>query len=186
MYSMYLPKRNPTRAYLSGVEDVNLSHTNIFIEDLASHTRRKIIIDGSMLADMVSDIRRLLGSVGDMLLYYQGFSVGKYIYQNLRGSHTHDYNVAINHLVNTFRQYGWGIVNVDSKSNPRASSLIVRIYENVECLLAPKRSKPNSQLARGVLAGFFSSLFNTKVYVEEKKCIAMGDPYCEFILLFDT
>ena len=154
--------------------------------------KKIITIDVHVLANVISDIRRLLGSAGDMLLYYQGFSVGKCIFESLTHyyhGHIRSHHVAMTCLSDIFRRSGWGIINttiLNNNSTSRSTLPVIRIYENVECLLAPKRSKPNSQLARGVLAGFFSSLFNTKVYVEEKKCIAMGDPYCEFILLFDT
>ena len=40
--------------------------------------------------------------------------------------------------------------------------------------------KPASHLLRGVLAGFFKELLGKRVDVNETKCIALGDPYCQF------
>ena len=51
--------------------------------------------------------------------------------------------------------------------------------ELVECL-GVSSEKPNSQLFRGLLAGFLSRLWGEEVKVVESKCIAKGDPYCEF------
>jgi predicted hydrocarbon binding protein len=41
-------------------------------------------------------------------------------------------------------------------------------------------SEPQSHYIRGVLDGFFSSLFKVEMEAKETKCIAKGDPYCEF------
>ena len=37
-----------------------------------------------------------------------------------------------------------------------------------------------SQWVRDLIAGFASKYFGKKVNVIEMKCIAKGDPYCEF------
>lgn len=37
---------------------------------------------------------------------------------------------------------------------------------------------------RELLAGWFSQLFKTKTIAIEKKCIAKGNPYCQFKIKF--
>jgi len=60
----------------------------------------------------------------------------------------------------------------------------VRIWDNWECSEIKKNlgitSKPQSQLVRGFLSGVFSEHFGVEMMAEETKCIAAGDPYCEF------
>ena len=44
------------------------------------------------------------------------------------------------------------------------------------------RYLPLSHFVRGHLSGFLSGLLNAKVRAVERRCIAAGDPYCEFYL----
>jgi predicted hydrocarbon binding protein/KaiC/GvpD/RAD55 family RecA-like ATPase len=50
--------------------------------------------------------------------------------------------------------------------------------ESVGMLLATKREEPCCLFTTGFLNGFFSTVNNR--HVKETKCIAMGDPYCEW------
>ena len=58
---------------------------------------------------------------------------------------------------------------------------VFRIHGNVECE-GRKTSAPYSRWIKGQLVGFMSALFETPCKAEETKCMAMGDPYCEFVL----
>jgi predicted hydrocarbon binding protein/archaellum biogenesis ATPase FlaH len=58
----------------------------------------------------------------------------------------------------------------------------IRIEENCESiresLFVSKRDEPTCYFTTGFLNGFFSAVKNQ--HVKETKCIAMGDPYCEW------
>jgi predicted hydrocarbon binding protein/archaellum biogenesis ATPase FlaH len=58
----------------------------------------------------------------------------------------------------------------------------IRIEENCESiresLFVSKRDEPTCYFTTGFLNGFFSAVRNQ--HVKETKCIAMGDPYCEW------
>jgi predicted hydrocarbon binding protein len=58
----------------------------------------------------------------------------------------------------------------------------IRIKENCESsqtkLFATKIKEPSCYFTTGFLNGFFSAVKNQ--HVKETKCIAMGDPYCEW------
>ena len=58
----------------------------------------------------------------------------------------------------------------------------IRMEENCESiresLYATKRGEPSCYFTTGFLNGFFSAVKNQ--HVKETKCIAMGDPYCEW------
>ena len=62
---------------------------------------------------------------------------------------------------------------------------IVKVWNNIECSLGKKKNvkKPFSHWLRGLLAGFGTRFFGKKVSVIETKCIAKGDPYCEFVIV---
>jgi len=60
--------------------------------------------------------------------------------------------------------------------------LVVRLRDLFECrLFKGRKNKPNSHFMRGILAGILEELFGVKIKVKEEKCVAMGDPYCEFV-----
>ena len=58
----------------------------------------------------------------------------------------------------------------------------IRIKENCESvfywLMTKKREEPSCFFTTGFLNGFFSTVKNQ--HIKETKCIAMGDPYCEW------
>jgi len=58
---------------------------------------------------------------------------------------------------------------------------VVRIADSIECQ-GKHTHKPNSQWIRGHLMGGATAALDVQMQCEERKCIAMGDPYCEFEL----
>jgi predicted hydrocarbon binding protein len=52
---------------------------------------------------------------------------------------------------------------------------------NFECE-GQQSDKPNSQFIRGHIAGLFSNMLNEDLDCRETKCMALGDPYCEFVI----
>ncbi len=59
--------------------------------------------------------------------------------------------------------------------------IIIRLERLWECEIQKSIvDKPASNFVRGLLAGFFKKLLGKEVVVKETKCIALGDPYCQF------
>jgi predicted hydrocarbon binding protein len=80
---------------------------------------------------------------------------------------------AVKRVLNFLNQCKVGKVTVDET---------IRIVENCECvqtkLFMTKEKVPSCYFTTGFLNGFFSAVKNQ--HVKETKCIAMGDPYCEW------
>jgi|GEM_PF-371927 predicted hydrocarbon binding protein len=74
---------------------------------------------------------------------------------------------------------GWSLVEIVNLDEEKRS-ITLRLFDNWECGMFKGSSKPQSHLFRGLLEGFFSSLFGVEMEAKETKCIAKGDPYCEF------
>jgi predicted hydrocarbon binding protein len=114
------------------------------------------------------------------MLHYQGFSIGAEIfdqYMKIAKSRTVEDLVEVARAINM--TLGWGViedVSVDSEKG-RAK---LRICHSFECELSTDQRKPKSHFYRGAIAGVFARFFGKDVEVKETKCIAMGDPYCEF------
>ncbi len=94
------------------------------------------------------------------------------------------YKLPANNVVDWMKNIGelggWGqfeIVDYDEKRK-RA---IVRIKDaSIGSALKPS-SEPVDHVIRGFMAGVASFLFNSDVDYVETKCVAKGDPFCEFI-----
>ena len=59
----------------------------------------------------------------------------------------------------------------------------VRVYESFECSVFKGSDKPRGAMMRGLLAGFIAAIWDAElddIGVEEVKCIAKGDEYCEY------
>jgi predicted hydrocarbon binding protein/predicted amino acid-binding ACT domain protein len=150
---------------------------------LEVHGRRAVVFTRLVLEDLIVGLRKVLQeSAAKEILWLQGKEAG----ENLSGYYEKHYNAKdIKEKLELFRIYsfslGWGIVSFESVDKERKEAT-VEIFNSFECSLFNESKQPESQLIRGMLAGFFSSLFSTEANAIEEKCIAKGDPYCSFII----
>ncbi len=148
---------------------------------LGSH--RALIFSEPALRGFFIEFREHLGSGGEAMLYHIGREVGAE-----RGRHINEEaeRMGINSLRDKFiigevifKSLGYGIPQtMDFNEDPPFFKM--RVYHCIECGLGRDVGRPFSHYVRGVIAGFASEIFNRDMLVEETKCIAMGDPYCEF------
>ena len=147
---------------------------------------RVVMFRKDIYAGIFKGIRSRFGTAGEAFLYYQGFEVGERAYLDYVKFTGTDNLKAIIEAAKIFnRTLGWSIVKevyVDEK----AKKAIVKLYENFECDLGRGGNKPFSQFYRGAIAGIFTAYFGEKMEAKETKCIAKGDPYCEFEVSRET
>lgn len=144
--------------------------------------KRAIIFQRELYEALFRGIREEFGSAGEALLYYQGVNVGIKFYEEcveISGNENIDDLLDIAEAISATLGLGLiEIVELDQK-NGRAK---VRIYNSFECELGGNCGKPYSHFFRGLICGFATCLFGEKIKVEETKCIAKGDAYCEFTI----
>ena len=141
---------------------------------------RAVIFREDAYKSLILGLRQQLGSAGEALLYHIGLNIGKGVWaalKNLSGGNME--------LLNKYLKY-WmltlGASLVEEVSiNLEKKRAVVRVENNYECLLGKGSGKPFSNLHRGAFAGIFSELLGSEKSVETK-CIAAGDPYCEFVI----
>ncbi len=142
--------------------------------------RRAIVLRKPIFEALIKGFREKFGSVGEAFLYYIGYEIGK---EALRSHYKMSVSKNSDELVRLsealFKAVGWGKLKILEYSSSECFAIVI-VEESFECELAGKRDKPYSQFIRGTLAGWFSELTNKKCSAEETKCIAKGDPYCEF------
>ncbi len=77
---------------------------------------------------------------------------------------------------------GWCIPEI-VEWDEEAPRLVVRMRGLFTCKpFAGKRRRPTGHFMRGVLAGMVEELTGVRVKAKEVKCVAVGDPYCEFVV----
>ena len=130
------------------------------------------------LREMHSLFRMLreLGGGGLAIMYHMGLGAGEALAESLSQCFE-SRRRALEYLLLYHESLGHGRFELKKYIDRAYCRVVAR--ELAECL-GVSSGKPSSQLFRGVLAGFLSRLWRTRVYVKETRCVAKGDPYCEF------
>ena len=82
-------------------------------------------------------------------------------------------------VLKAYQASGWGRVEL-VRCDLHAANIVLRLYDSFECKVFRDIGRPASQFIRGHLSGLLSGLLGAEVRAIETKCIAKGDPYCEF------
>ncbi len=117
------------------------------------------------------------------LLWYQGLEIGIRVarmYKKMyRVSSLHE---LLRILTARAQSLGWAKVEI-VKVNEFTKKIILRVYNNWECEIIKSwgiKKEPQNTFHRGIIAGIMKEFHGRDFEVIETKCIAKGDPYCEF------
>jgi predicted hydrocarbon binding protein len=153
-----------------------------FFFPLKVGNERAIIFRKPLYEAFFSGIRKEFGSAGEVFLYYMGFESGSRAfedYKNISGSL--DF-MTLSKIACAFAfNMGWGIFKFQ-ELNLKKRTLKMRLYDNFKCSSGKGAGKPYSHFLRGVSAGLYLHFFKRAGSVEETKCIAQGDAFCEFLI----
>ncbi len=150
---------------------------------LAINSSRAVIMDENTLRGLFLGFRERLGSGGEAMLYHLGLEAGRnraeYIDRMAAEIGIEGLREKVEIVSGVFRSLGYGIMElIDLREDPPYAN--IRLHGSIECELGRGAGRPFSQFLRGAIAGFASALFNTNMFALETRCIAQGDPYCEF------
>ena len=169
--------KNTLEKDVSTIEKIHQRLMHHFIEFLLNG---KPLLERPTLGSMVNIHRvchamvfpALAGERYRMVLGMGGAKSGKQVGQRLLEAGLSE-DEAVKRVINFLNQYKVGKVTVNET---------IRIVENCENsqtkLFKTKIKGPSCYFTTGFLNGFFSAIKNQ--HVKETKCIAMGDPYCEW------
>jgi uncharacterized protein len=110
----------------------------------------------------------------DPILHNAGFKVGETFYKKIQAP---DMNQFIKNLTTFWETNKLGIIKVKS-----TDPIIIQAYDCFECEDLPQIGKTACAFDSGLLEAVFSRYFQEKVEVEEVKCYAQGDDYCQFMV----
>ncbi|MCD6510035.1 MAG: hypothetical protein J7L11_06585 [Thermoprotei archaeon] len=140
---------------------------------------RVILLSMSWLRAMLRKTREEFGDGVEAFFYHQGRMLGEAIYDIINEFSRGDRNEFLRLCELFFLVYGMGILRI-VEFKPDIPLIRVRIHHNFECELGKGSGRPYSHLVRGIIAGISSRFLNVKLMAIEEKCIAKGDPFCEF------
>ncbi len=118
--------------------------------------------------------------------YDMGYRTGQQLMESLR-ERTEDPEQAFRYFVETYRQAGYGDIEVVSLDlgKPEAVLRGTRLFEAGLAEKAGIYRSPRvvDHYSRGMFAGFVSGLAGREVVCEEMACQYRGDPACEFVVM---
>ncbi len=150
---------------------------------------RYVLTEDTGMRGTVEELRRMMGTTAAAgFLYYLGVARSRHIYRLLSGMGASTPLEHLNLLLIYAQLWGRykGAVEEYRYQGGRDDLIVVRLEDNWECMTAKRLGLPGpaSYLERGVIAGLLGEATGRKVRVEETKCVAKGDPYCEFRVTF--
>lgn len=142
---------------------------------------RAVLMRSEYLRGMLSVIRKELGSGGNVILHEEGRAYGKGVGANygnwlgLKFVRSH-----LPKVLNLYQALGWFKLE-GARQNKREGSWTIRVSGCFECE-GSKSNGPYSHFVRGHLSGTMTAIFGREMICEETKCVAAGDPVCEFLI----
>ncbi len=141
--------------------------------------RRAWIISEALSKGLFRDFKMEFGDAGRVFLYHLGVDVGKSLYEIYRRFVSSEGEMF--ELIKALsKASGWGVIVEIRRSI--LGKYRIRMHNNIECEVCKPSKRPCGDFSRGVFAGLFSKITGKSIVVEEAKCTAMGNPYCEFIV----
>ena len=140
-----------------------------------------IVLDGRQTSEMLTNLRELMGSGGAVIIYELGKGYGRPRFIRILGAQGVQYMDAHpEYAVQILSAMGWGKMALTHFDREKGTVTIV-MEDGFECK-GQTSSTPHSQFIRGVLAGAASAALRREIECEERRCVAMGDAFCEFLL----
>lgn len=116
-----------------------------------------------------------------MILYQIGEAGGQRVFDSLKALVGFEFiRKNVGRTLNLFTALGYGILNVKAVDLD-AKTAYIHIQGGFES--ADSRSAsvtPQCHFIRGLLGGWFSQLFESRIEVIETQCVAKGNPACVF------
>ena len=141
---------------------------------------RVAIFRYSMLKSWFNRLWEVYGSGAGAILYDVGVKIGKDSVKNLREHFKLGGEMLLNFLACLATSLGWGKF-ILGEFDKETCKLKVRVEDSFECRIAKEAGESRGYLIRGYIFGVATEIFQTEnLTIEESKCIAKGDPYCEY------
>ncbi len=145
---------------------------------------RTVLFGRASVGALINGLFTKFGSSAGSLLYNIGLDIGRRVYEAyVERFGVTSVDIALEILKALLVSAGWvSDLEVVSRS---FSSVTFSVYNSFECFMRRGSREKSSNLVRGVLAGYTAKLYRAqRVESVERRCIALGDKYCEIIVSF--
>jgi predicted hydrocarbon binding protein len=126
---------------------------------------------------------RRFGTGFPIMLFLAGFESGRLAYQRHLEVAGGDVKAAVKVAEAFFQLLGYGRLEILKIDDARREA-VYRVYDSFECELFKGEGEIRAGFVRGLIGGWMAARWGVEVAedieVNEVKCIAKGDPYCEF------
>lgn len=174
---------------LPGLLVDNIHHPLVFLGEPI------VIFDAHGLRAIFVNLVKRYGEALKAILWHEGYAMGESIIEGIIDvikklkfyDKAYDFDFIMKLFLRVLAAHGW--FN-DAKLEKSISlikgvvseTITVKVQGSIECVYQEKSNTSRSNILRGMLAGAIFKLKGKRYIVEERKCIAKGDPYCEFFI----
>jgi predicted hydrocarbon binding protein len=143
-----------------------------------------ILMRVEALQGMMQEVNKTLGTGACVVWYLGGKGAGKSLAGIIqKRTQSDDMQEIWRKIVEIYGRCGWGKVQ-PIMFRQETSEFLIRIYDNA--FVKGIRSQTSScYYVKGLLEGILEQLTGKHAKSEEIKCMAKGDPYCEFVLVLN-
>ena len=144
---------------------------------------RAIILSKPYYEGFITEGWSRFGTAFPIMLYLLGFEAGRRAYRDFAYIAGGDRDAEVKVAQSFFQMLGYGRLE-SVKLDDRKREAVVRVYDSFECSLFLGVGEIRAGFARGLIGGWLAARWGVEkaenMVVREEKCIAKGDPYCEF------
>ncbi len=150
-------------------------------------SERYLIIPARIFGIMYEVTYRLVGHGVAGILYMIGKEVGKGLIEEishrLESKGIKEPAQAAKELFTFLSDIGFGNVVLTSIDESKA---VIRMFNSPTSSSISNCSRPSCHLERGILAGAAEAFLRKKCRAVEVKCRCLGNPYCEFVVSWES
>lgn len=144
--------------------------------------QRAVILRQPLYEGFIKGVWKQFGSAGAILLYLAGFEAGRLAYRD-HARLTEDPSAQLALAQALFQMLGYGVLELVKVDDERREA-VARVHDSFECELFRGAGEVRGGFVRGLIAGWLAGRWGVseerEILAREVKCIAKGDPYCEY------
>jgi hypothetical protein len=144
---------------------------------------RYLLIRPEVLVTVQKEVEKELGERADHILFQSGFQGGSLSSKRYREVFNFSHEEIVRFMIEMGPQIGWGRFELE-RFVPDSKSLSVKVYHSPFAEAYGTSTKPVCHFIRGVLSGMATAVFKKESEITEILCLAKGDPYCKFELVW--
>ena len=165
------------------MEKIELKHDEEKGEILAEDNSVLMLSRGN-LAHLQREFEKVMGPAASLIMYKSGSKYAQNVESNIKRGIIKlwaklSMESVAKRMLKQFSGWGYGHAEI-LELNKATLYTRLRVTNSANALGYEKSKKPVCHFVRGIFAGAATILMDRKMGCLETKCVAKGDPYCEF------